>query len=81
MSLGGGQTVTLDAAGRAAAFSPDGALLAVSGAALSLWDPRSGAQLAVVENPAPFASPQFSAEGELLLVSDWDGVMYLWGVW
>ncbi len=81
VSLSGGPSITLAAAGRAAAFSPDGALLAVSGAALSLWDTRSGEQVTAIENPAPFAPPQFSADGELLLISDWDGVVYLWGVW
>jgi WD40 repeat protein/transcriptional regulator with XRE-family HTH domain len=62
------------------AFSPDGSLLAGSGAdvVVSLWDTRSGKNLQRLEHPAHVFAVAWSPDGSLLASSCFDGQLRLW---
>lgn len=70
---------TLAVSAGALAFSPDGSLLAVSGSQnVSLWSTAGGERLADLPSPASYGQPAFSPDARLLLLSAWDGVVYVW---
>ncbi|NMB89957.1 MAG: hypothetical protein GYA17_16485, partial [Chloroflexi bacterium] len=71
---------SLPASGSGMAFSPDGRLLAISGARLTLWSVDSGELLLTLDPPAPQSQVLFSPDGRLLLLSAADGAVYVWGV-
>jgi WD40 repeat protein len=66
--------------GSALAFSPDGSLLAVSGAQLTLFDTARGEPAWFIDNPSPYGQPVISSDGRLLALSGWDGTLFLYGI-
>ncbi len=72
--------VSLPVYGSSMAFSPDGALLAVSADEISLWSTKDGQRVADVPQPVSHGQVSFSPDGKLLVLSTWDGVVYLWAV-
>jgi WD40 repeat protein len=70
---------------RAAAFSPDGRILAVAVAGKSdasgeikLWDARTGQELASLQDDKVVLSVTFSPDGKILASANKDGTIKLW---
>jgi WD40 repeat protein/serine/threonine protein kinase len=61
-------------------FSPDGALIATASmdGSARIWDMRSGAQLARLENRAPSVRVEWSPRGDRLATAADNGVVRLW---
>lgn len=77
------QRVLLDEDGTPAAiaWSPDGGVLATAaGAAVRLWDPRTGARTATLAAHAAAASIAFRPDGRVLAVACDDGLVELWSI-
>ena len=66
--------------GSSLAFSPDGSLLAVSGAQLTLFDTANGEPAWSIDSPSPYGQPAISTDGRLLALSGWDGTLFLYGI-
>jgi WD40 repeat protein len=69
----------------AAAFSPDGRLLASAGpdkadkvGEIKLWDARTGQELVSLPDTAPVHCVAFSPDGKLLASANKDGTLKLW---
>jgi len=77
---GSGEAISLPGVGSRMAFDPSGALLAVSGADLVVFDAFSGETLFSLTSPAPHGQVLFSPDGRLLALVGWDGVTWLYGV-
>lgn len=74
------EVAVFSAGGSAMAFSPDGSLLALAGQELTLWDVSRGERLTALPLSRPFGEVAFSPQGDLLILTDWDGVVTGWGV-
>ncbi|MEO8436521.1 MAG: protein kinase [Pyrinomonadaceae bacterium] len=66
--------------GRAAAFSPNGQLVATGAENIVLWDVATQAKLARLEHPADVWGLAFSPDGRSLVSTHGDGAILVWDV-
>ncbi len=61
-------------------FSPNGSLMAVNGLKLWLYTWPEARLVAELTSPAFYASPFFTADNKQLILSAWDGTVYIFGI-
>ena len=66
--------------GRAAAFSPDGRLLATGAEVIILWDATTQTKLVRLEHTAIVWNAEFSPDGRWLVSTHGDGSILIWSV-